>query len=517
MERPGLVALGLAAAILLIGLACRDLLRFQPRTSLTVSLTGEVEQWFFEPADTSPLLVLILCGWLLWRRRRRLAPLWGQTGPVGVTAALGLAAVGIFAWAVRSGAPDLQALALVPLLLAAANLLAGAAAVRVVAFPAAILVFAVPVPAPWLNEVVWRLQLWTANYTGVLLHALGFPALVSGDLIYAHDNVFAIIETCSGQRSVETLTLLAVLMVDLFGRRGWHAAALLAAAPPVAFAVNGARALGLIFNPHSDIAEIHSLQGIAMLLGGVLVLYAGDGLLERLLPARPGISEMERRAREQPGAARPLAPRVAGLVACACGLLALSWLPRFDPPAVVPHLPNETLAHDLGGWRSTDIATDWLFLGKAAFGQSVRRRYVRGGEQVEVFVGQGDLDERLRSYWSPKTGYPGSGWLEEEERPGELAGRDVTLRVLRHGTRRLLVAHWYQGTPGLAWEGARALLALDAGPLRRRRLPLTVFLATPLASAALGAERPAEARLERFARLLQPSLKEMVTPRENGS
>jgi len=501
-----------------VGLACRELLRFQPRTNLAVSLSGEVEQWFFEPADTSPVVVLGLCGWLLWRRRRRLAPLWGRTGPPAVTAALGLAAAGIFTWAVRSGAPDLQALALIPALLGAANLLAGPAALRVVAAPAAVLLFAVPLPAPLLNEIVWRLQIWTADYTGLLLHALGFPALVSGDLIFMRENVFAIIETCSGLRSVETLMLLGVLMVDLFGRRGWHAAGVLLAAPLVAFAINGFRALGLIFNPHAEIASIHNLQGIVMLLAGVLALYFWDGLLARVLPERSRLSEAERRARRGPPPARPLGPRVAGLAVVAAGWVGLSWLPAFAPPAAAAPALAETLdaAEALEGWRSTHVTTDWLFLGKAGFDQSLSRRYTRGGQVVEVFLGRADLDRRLRSYWSPKTAYPGSGWVVEREEQGALAGREVTLRTLRRGTRRLRVAHWYEGSPGIAGEGARALLALDQGPLRRDPVPLAVRLATPLPSAAPDAERPADRRLERFAGRLEPSLKEMITPGENG-
>ena len=47
---------------------------------------------------------------------------------------------------------------------------------------------------------------------------------------------------------------------------------LLLAAPPVAFMMNGFRALTLIFNPHSDIATIHNAQGIAVLMAGLSVL-----------------------------------------------------------------------------------------------------------------------------------------------------------------------------------------------------------------------------------------------------
>ena len=60
-----------------------------------------------------------------------------------------------------------------PALLGAANLLGGIAALRVIALPAAVLVFAVPIPAPLLNQILWRLQIWTADFTGLLLRVIG--------------------------------------------------------------------------------------------------------------------------------------------------------------------------------------------------------------------------------------------------------------------------------------------------------------------------------------------------------
>lgn len=502
--------MGLAAFLLLVGFACRELLRFQASASAPDSLSSDVEAWFFEPTDTSPAVVLAFSAWLLWRRRRRLAALWGHPGPAALTGALWLAAAGAFAWAVRSQAPDLQALALIPLLLGAANLLGGLAAMRVAALPAAVLVFAMPIPAPLQSDILWRLQVGTAAYTDLLLRILGFSPVLAGDLLFFRNEVFAIIESCAGLRSIETLSMLAVLMADLFGRRGAHAVLLLVAAPFVAFAINGLRAVGLIFNPHADIAAIHNLQGILMLLVGVLLLYAWDTALARLLPPAGRISAVERRARQRAKDTPPARPAAAAaaLVACGAVLVALSALPPFTPPALAIHRPGQTLPQELDGWRSSAVDTDWAFLGAARFGQAIERRFTREGASVDVFLGQARLGARLTTYRSPKTGVPGSGWSVERKTGAELAGREVTLRVVRQGQRRMLVAHWYEGSPGLAAESARALLALDAGPFRRRRAPVAVRLATPLLEVDT---KRAEARLESFATLLDPFLREMTT------
>jgi exosortase/archaeosortase family protein len=338
---------------------------------------------------------------------------------------------------------------------------------------------------------------------------------VSGDRLILHQGLFAIIETCSGLRSIETLALLAILMIDLFGRRGAHALFLLAISPFVAFLINGLRCLGLIFNPFADIESIHSLQGIAMLLGGVLLLYFIDGGLARL-GSEPGpISALERRARST-GARSALAPRVAVLVGFSALLVAISVSPRFSAPAFAAQVPVTVVERTLDGWQSVDQTTDWVFLGKTGFGQIMNRRYSNGPELVDAFIGQATPNARVRSYLSPKVGFPGSGWIDEREQRAQIAGRDALLLVVRKGATRSLVATWYEDSPGLAVESARALLALDSSPLWvRSRLPLAVRLSTPLLSGDEASIQTGRQRLDRFAQRLSPALQILVTPRES--
>jgi exosortase len=503
-------AWGIAGANLLLAVfAYRYLLAERPKTSLSLGVEG----WFFEPSDTSPPVIALLALWLVMRRWRRLSCLPAVAGPPWVTGLLFGAAVGIYVWAIRVAAPDLQAFALFFHVLGVAHWLAGSAALRILLVPAVVLLFAVPMPAPLLNDVVWRLQIWTADYSGFLLHALDLPALVSGDQILRSDNVFAIIETCSGLRSIETLTLLAVLMVDLFGRRGAHALILIGAAPFVAFFINGFRALGLILNPHSGVAAVHNLQGIVMLLGGVLLLYGLDGLLGRVVPHRPPPSAPPLPAHS---AVAPLIRRLLGVTALLCLLIGLSL--AVTPWHLEPldqRLPAEAIARDLDGWRASDLKTDWLFLGKTGFRQSIHRRYARGAEQVEVFVGSEALERRHRSLFSPKIGVPGSGWIVEERSRERIDGRIVEVKVVRKGTRRMLVHHWYAGARGLAYESLRALLGLDRSPLRREMIPVAVRLGTPVGREPTS-RNAASARLTRFTGLLAPSLGELVTPRGSG-
>src|SRR5262249_16212996 len=265
----------------------------------------------------------------------------------------------------------------------------------------------------------------------------------------------------------------------------------------------------------ADIESIHSLQGILMLLGGVLLLYFIDGLLERVIPEPERISAIERRARSGARPRAGLAPRVAVLAGFSAALFAISWLPRFAIRPIQTQIAVNTVERTLGGWSSTDLDTDWMFLGKTSFAQVVNRRYTNGPESVDLFVGLAGPEARVRSYLSPKVGYPGSGWISERERPVKIAGRKATMRVRRKGPNRQLAVPWFEASPGLAVESAHALLALDTTPLRHRTsVPLALRLSTPLAS---GVDRAIEAglqRLEGFAERLTPVLKVLSTPRE---
>jgi exosortase/archaeosortase family protein len=396
--------------------------------------------------------------------------------------------------------------------LGAAHLLAGTRALRAVLLPAVFLVFSVPLPAPLLNRVVWSLQIWTAEYAGALLTLLGIPALVSGDQILLADSAFGVIETCSGLRSVQTLLMLALLMADLFRRRRLHAVLLLVAAPPIAFAINGVRAAALVLNPHSDIATVHDVQGVAMLLAGVLLLYFWDGALVRLRIGRG--RSVARPAVAAGPAAPPAAARLAGLASLLACAAALSlWLPAWPMAPLETRSPTDEIPMRLESWRSVEhIETDWMFLGRTAYGASVHRRYTRGVEQVEAFVGTWRHDQRFQSAFSPKNAFPGSGWIVERELTLRLDARTTNARVLRSGTRRLLTAVWYAGAGGLGGESLRALLALDTSPLRRPHTPVIVRISTPFSGDPLELDA-AQIRLIDFARALEPGVQKLSAPR----
>ena len=350
------------------------------------------------------------------------------------------------------------------------------------------------------------MQIWTAEFSGFLLYLLGIPALVSGDQILRATQTFQVIEGCSGLRSVQTLTMLTILLVDLFGRRGWHAAVLVLSAPLVAFFLNGFRVLALILNPHSEIIAIHNLQGIAILLVGLLIVYGFDTLIERFAPQPPHA------ALPRDAAPRPFAPRVAygalGVIAFAT-VAGTFWMPIWRDPDPRPFALNDLVSPALAGWQSEKLEPDFLFRGSVRFGQVVDRRYDVAGAPIYVFLGLADLGQRGGSPLSPITALPGSGWVVRESAPEALDqdGRIVEARVVEKGKQRLLVHHWFSGNRGLGSETFRSLFALDRSPLRRPEPLYVARIATPLRGRGEADRADAEARIANAYDRLAPALR----------
>jgi len=503
----------LSLVIALLGAyAYRDLLSFKPERQAL-----DVEQFFFVPEDTAGAVVIALALWLLYRRRHQLFALVPRSGPPWIWLPLLAVGIGVYAWAYYASAPDLLAISLCAHVLAMACLCAGTPAMRVVALPAAFLLFAVPLPAPALTELIYSMQLATADYAGLLLFAIGSPAHVSGDVIYRPAGTFQVIESCSGLRSVEILTMLSILMVDLFDRRPLHCWIIVLLAPFVAFGLNGFRALTLILNPHSDVVAIHVLQGIVVLLGGMTFLYLVDGWLERRLGAAPASPPPGQGGPEGAAAMEGSfgSPWVGVAALAACAGLSL-WMPHFvvAPPPVpnlLTHIPEQ-----LGSWtKLRDLPNDRLFLERVGLRQTLHRRYARPrGSEVDLFIAAGNHDSRFRSPFSPKTAYPGSGWwveAESEERLGE-DGPEVVERILRKGAKRLLVYHWYEGTRGRVDEVVRAMLALDSSPFRRDEEGVVVRMSTPIAGGTEASVEDAAARLEDLYARLRTRLRVLSQP-----
>jgi exosortase len=497
------------AALLLIGtlglFAYHGLIGWEPSGAVQREVDG-AEEMLFDPGGGSPLLVYGVSAWLLWRRRHRLlASLGAPAAPLGVLCLLPAAAT-LALWAHYVQTPGLLVLSLMLLLPGAGALLGGREGLRACLLPALFLLFAVEIPPELLHQTMFPLQLATASLTHALLGLLGISSRLEADQILAGQQIFQVIESCSGLRLMQTLVMAAVVYAELLSRSRRHTALLVLAAPIIGVAINAVRVLTIVLNPYSDFAAVHLTQGLVMLVVGVFVLAGADRLLDWILRSPDPV-------RDEPGpsAASTLPPRrLATLSALLAGLaLATLVVPTWTAPPLV-HRTLSDIPLRFGAWSSESLEVDKSFLGSVRFTERAQRRYRSGGEDVVLFVG---IDSRLDpgvSFLSAKTELPGSGWRVVERGPADLPGLDAELLRVRSRYGEQLELHWYEGVARPATEAWRSLLALDRGPWRREGIARVVRLGTPVGRQSSRAE--AEARLRGFA----PVVRDVLAALERG-
>lgn len=489
---------------------------FFPPSYQTIALQSE--EFFFEANEAAGLPVLVLAAWLFYRRIHFI-DLFRTGGEPFLGGALLTASAGLYAWGHYTDASDLQLATVIPLLFGAAIAIGGRAAARAYWVPIVFLGFALPLPPVLLSAAIFPVQLVTAEYAGTILNLIGVKSLVQGDQILRPENTFIVIETCSGVRTVVTLTMLTVLLIDLFERRGLHAAILLVSAPLVAFVTNGFRVVSLVLNPHSSVASIHNLQGIIMLLIGLTALYLLDLGLEKLLGSQ------DPAAREDDyGAVANAAPRRGGplgaalVLATTLAMLATSSVVTpYAPQGGLEETPEALLERVFSDSPGRTIPPDYEFRGSIRYLAHHDRALRFEGEPLEVFLGI--ANERLRTHTilSARLAWPRSGWVPVEDERVELPGSGLDVRrvLLERGGRRMLSYSAYLREGSLLGESLRQAAALDRSPFERDEHILAVRVSAPVARGA-NRMQEAEERIRRaWARLL-PEL-EGFAPMRAGS
>jgi len=502
------IAWAAVAVVFLVAWAYADLLGLGTRYGFAKG----VEYWLFQPSDSAPLVIIAISAWLLYRRSPRIRTLSLSSGSLALALPFYLVCFAAYGWAVYTGSLDMRVISFTAFLFGSLALLAGRAGLAALWLPAGFMLFALRIPAPLQLHVLYDLQMTTAQYAGWLLYSIGETAFVSGDQIIRASQKFQVVEGCSGMRSLETMTMLTVLMADLFGRRGWHAFLLLLSAPIVAFALNGVRVLTIVLNPHSDIATIHNAQGIAVLMVGLLIVYGFDELLEKVLPEKA--NPPFRAKRSAPAAGPDAAMRA--LATCAAIAIGLLLVARFGPVWAEPSNDRprvfDTFSAALGEWPSEKIQVDYNFLGSARFDQHFHYAYALREGVVDVFMVTGSQGEVGSSPLSPMSVHPASGF-DEVERLDDISNTGMptmTAHVMRRDKQEVLVWHAFIGERSLLAESVISLLALERSPLRRASPPSVLRLTTEIDGVGPESRDQAMKKLGLIRDRLAPALKELA-------
>ncbi len=280
----------------------RDSIRRHPRVwiqaalllaPLTVMYTGTflrlAGDWWNDPNNSHGVLIPPLAAYFAWHKRRRFAaePIQPATA-VGFTVVLGSLLIYFVG---RLGAEFfLTRVSLVALMTGLILAFLGWKRLRVMAFPLAFLLLAIPIPALIFNTVSIPLQALASDMSAGTLNFCDVPVLQEGNVLQLATTSLGVAEACSGLRSLVSLIALAVILGYLRWRGLGQRILLVVLAVPVALLLNVVRitVTGIIAENWSvkyAMGFFHELDGWVVFLLAFSILYGLSALVQLLWPS----------------------------------------------------------------------------------------------------------------------------------------------------------------------------------------------------------------------------------------
>jgi exosortase len=256
---------GTPAPLIIAGLAF--LVAFsQPMATLA-------RDWWSDPDAGHGLLLFPIALWMAWKsglmKERSPQPRLGMTLLIGACVLRYLSGLAAELFTMR-----------VSFLGAIIGLIVYAYGVRQVLrwwLPFLLVFLSIPLPEVLLGSLALPLQLTASKWGATLLEARHVPVRLAGNVIRLPGRSLFVTEACSGLRSLTSLLALGLLIGGLWLRKPWSRVLLVAAALPVAMALNAVRIFltgFFVYYVDPALAEglMHYTQGWAIFVVAFLIL-----------------------------------------------------------------------------------------------------------------------------------------------------------------------------------------------------------------------------------------------------
>lgn len=287
--------------------------------------------WWHDENYSHGLLIPFVIGFILWQERERFSEPKSQPA-AGWLGAIGIAASMVALWAGTAGAElFVQRASLVVMLASIVVYFFGFRLLRVATVPLMLLALAIPIPQIIFNRIAFPLQLFASRCAVAAMSFFSIPVLRQGNVIElmplgaTQPKKLAVVEACSGIRSLMTLVTLAMVYAYFTrpkvaqtsvcdGDRDTQTKVygtirfviLVLAAVPIAILTNALRVSGTGVLAHyygTGVADgfFHTFSGWVIYIVAAALLFATGWILDRVArfwnkPTKPS----------QLGGARPL-------------------------------------------------------------------------------------------------------------------------------------------------------------------------------------------------------------------
>ena len=241
-----------------------------------------VYDWWMIPDFSHGFLVPVFSGYLLWSKRHVLRDTVSAPSLLGfpiLLTAMSLLIVGTF------GAElFLTRISLVLSLVGVTVLFFGWRHLRIAAFPIAVLLLAVPIPAIIFNQITFPLQILASQLASKILPLFDVPVLREGNVIQLPAMPLEVAEACSGIRSLMSLGTLAIFYGYFLEKSNFKRILLVLLSVPIAVAANALRIVGTglcvqYWDPDKALGFFHEFSGWVVFMVSLLFLYAAHKVM----------------------------------------------------------------------------------------------------------------------------------------------------------------------------------------------------------------------------------------------
>jgi exosortase len=253
-------------------------------------LVSLVNHWYTDDNYSHGFLIVPLALYLAWERRDKLS----QIRPAPALVSGGIMVLGsvlVLLAGLLGAELFLSRIAIIGVLIGGVLFILGWPHLKMLAFPIAVLLLMIPIPAILFNHIVFPLQLLASRVGEMSLSAAGIPVLREGNIITLANTTLEVAEACSGIRSLVSLLTLGIIYGYFTDTRTSIRVLVALSAIPVAIFANGLRVAGTGIAAHyygSAAAEgfFHTFSGWFVFIAAFAMLFGVIRFLLWIAPAR---------------------------------------------------------------------------------------------------------------------------------------------------------------------------------------------------------------------------------------
>ena len=359
----------------------------------------------------------------------------------------------------------------------------GTAVLRHIAFPFAVLLFAIPLPAFINNMVSFKLKLWSSALAEQVLKLLSVPVFREGNIIDLGVTQLQVVDACSGLRYLFPTMLMAMLIGRFFLQSKSFRIILFALSPLLSLLSNSMRVavtgvLARYIDPGLAEGFFHDFSGWLVYIF-TLVFLGGVTLFLRKFERSRTIVRDDSAGRDPAAHSGysingPMIKTAAILVVFTSSLLLQSHMLHAQ---ISPERKSLACFPDrIANWEG-----ERLYLSQGVLDSLWADDYVSGsffhletGNSLHLLISYYETQTTRKTAHAPTSCLLGSGWLMQSRElapPSPVNGRDFPVQsmVMEQGGRRILANFWFdqRGRHITSEYWNKAYLFLDAVLMRR--------------------------------------------------